>query len=97
MTTHLKPLLRMWEWQAEAACRGMDSSVFFSPPGEKGDARRRREEIAQAICRCCPVRVPCDSFAAASEQRYGVWGGRTEAERRTAGSPSHRTPAAPRP
>ncbi|WP_225826524.1 WhiB family transcriptional regulator [Streptomyces naphthomycinicus] len=84
MTSQLKPLLRTWEWQAEAACRGMDSSVFFSPAGERGNARRRREEAAQEICLHCPVRVPCAGFAAASEQRYGVWGGRTETDRRTA-------------
>ncbi|MFE1194009.1 WhiB family transcriptional regulator [Streptomyces olivaceoviridis] len=88
MTTQLKPLLRTWEWQAEAACRGMDSSVFFSPPGERGSARRRREQRAQEICRQCPVRVPCAGFAATSDQRYGVWGGSTEADRRVA----HATP-----
>ncbi|MGW2034380.1 WhiB family transcriptional regulator [Streptomyces sp. NPDC001811] len=84
MTTPLKPLLRTWEWQAEAACRGMDSSVFFSPPGERGSARRRRERRAQEICGHCPVRAACAGFAAASAQRYGVWAGRTEAERRAA-------------
>lgn len=93
MTTQLKPLLRTWEWQAEAACRGMDSSVFFSPPGERGSARRRREQRAREICRYCPVRVPCAGFAAASDQRYGVWGGRTEAERRAGpGSPDAANP-----
>ncbi|GGT58607.1 hypothetical protein GCM10010207_67910 [Streptomyces atratus] len=78
-----KPLLRVWEWQAGAACRGMDSSVFFSPTGERGHTRRRREEAARAICRRCPVSDPCGLFAMTSDQNFGVWGGRTEAERRS--------------
>ncbi|MGW2180468.1 WhiB family transcriptional regulator [Streptomyces sp. NPDC001732] len=82
MKTRTKPLLQVWEWQAEATCRGMDSSVFFSPPGERGRARRRREDEARAICESCPVSDPCGRFALASRQRYGVWGGSTEAERR---------------
>ena len=84
MKTRLEPLLRLWEWQSEAACRGMDSSVFFTPHGERGPERRQREEAAYEICRRCPVRLPCADFAEASNQHYGVWGGRTEAERRTA-------------
>lgn len=82
MKTRTKPLLEMWKWQADAACRGMDSSVFFSPNGERGLARRRREEAARAICRTCPVSSPCALFAKASREPYGVWGGHTEAERR---------------
>ncbi|TWV44420.1 WhiB family transcriptional regulator [Streptomyces misionensis] len=84
MKTRTKPLARMWEWQAEAACRGMDSSVFFSPAGERGRARRHREEAARAICDSCPVSGPCGRFALTSQQFYGVWGGYTEAERRSA-------------
>ncbi|MET8403625.1 WhiB family transcriptional regulator [Streptomyces sp900116325] len=71
----------MWGWQADAACRGMDSSVFFSPHGERGRARRRREEAAREICRSCPVSSPCGLFADDSRQFYGVWGGYTAAER----------------
>ncbi|MCG8965241.1 WhiB family transcriptional regulator [Streptomyces sp. CL12-4] len=77
------PLLEVWEWQADAACRGMDSSVFFSPAGERGNARRRREEAARAVCRRCPVSDPCRRFAMTSAQHYGVWGGQTETERRS--------------
>ncbi|WP_433453965.1 WhiB family transcriptional regulator [Streptomyces sp. CA-142005] len=46
-----KPLSEAWKWQADAACRGMDSSVFFSPTGERGPARRRREEAARSRTR----------------------------------------------
>jgi WhiB family redox-sensing transcriptional regulator len=84
MKTRTKPLLREWEWQARAACRGMDSAIFFSPTGERGRARRQREETALTICRGCPVSGPCGHFALTSHQTYGVWGGRTETERRSA-------------
>ncbi|MFF2439360.1 WhiB family transcriptional regulator [Streptomyces sp. NPDC058107] len=83
MKTKSKPLLRIWKWQADAACRGMDSSVFFSPTGERSRARRRREDAARAICHRCPVSDPCGLFAMTSDQNFGVWGGRTEAERRS--------------
>jgi WhiB family redox-sensing transcriptional regulator len=77
----VKPLLAMWDWQADAACRGMDASVFFSPPSERGEAKQAREEHAQQICRTCPVRSPCGLFAVATRQPYGVWGGLTERQR----------------
>ncbi|MFE2048205.1 WhiB family transcriptional regulator [Streptomyces sp. NPDC059459] len=40
------------------------------------------ESGARAVCRACAVRLDCRSFAEASHQRYGVWGGTTEDERR---------------
>ncbi|GHB65589.1 transcriptional regulator WhiB [Streptomyces viridiviolaceus] len=84
MKTRTKPLLHVWEWQLEAACRGMDSSVFFPPAGERGRARRRREDEARAVCGSCPVSEPCSRFALTSQQPYGIWGGHTETERRSA-------------
>lgn len=86
-----QPLLRVWGWQKDAACRGMDSSVFFSPSSERGRARRHREETARTICGRCPVSGPCGRFAQASRQEYGVWGGSTESERRSAGGAADRT------
>ncbi|MEW2287814.1 WhiB family transcriptional regulator [Streptomyces sp. NPDC047841] len=85
MKSTTKPLLRFWEWQAQAACRGMKSSMFFSPAGERGSARRRREARAIAVCRGCPVQSDCRSFAENSRQAYGVWGGSTERQRRALG------------
>ncbi|WP_035874547.1 WhiB family transcriptional regulator [Kitasatospora cheerisanensis] len=76
-----EPLLSQWEWQARAACRGMDSSVFFSPPGESGADRRRRERRARSVCRVCPVRADCAAFAVHTREAFGVWGGLTESDR----------------
>ncbi|MFD5564294.1 WhiB family transcriptional regulator [Kitasatospora griseola] len=76
-----EPLLNQWGWQARAACRGMDSAVFFSPCGEQGEARRMRERRARSVCHDCPVRSACASFAVRTGQDFGIWGGLTEADR----------------
>ncbi|MFD8481029.1 WhiB family transcriptional regulator [Kitasatospora sp. NPDC059673] len=75
------PLLSEWGWQARAACRGMDTAVFFSPCGEQGEARRSRERRARSVCGACPVRLACASFAVRTRQDFGIWGGLTEADR----------------
>lgn len=68
-------------WMEDAACRGMDSSVFYYPDGERGHARKRRVKVAKAICRQCPVLEECRSFALNNGEKFGVWGGMSEAER----------------
>ncbi len=70
-----------WNWQLHAACRGLDSSVFFHPAGERGDAHDEREAKAKRICGDCPVREACLSYAMEAREQYGVWGGLTENER----------------
>ncbi|MFJ3762669.1 WhiB family transcriptional regulator [Streptomyces sp. NPDC090080] len=81
----LVPLLSTWEWQQQAACRGMNSAVFFSPSGERGDAKRQREDEARAICMDCPVLAPCRQMALAQREAYGVWGGLSAEERARTG------------
>ncbi|MER6067147.1 WhiB family transcriptional regulator [Streptomyces sp. NPDC001792] len=81
MRTRPLPLLSDWEWQERAACRGMSSSVFFSPPGEKGRDRRQREERARRICGRCEVIEACAAMALDYKERYGVWGGMSAGER----------------
>ncbi|MFJ3304179.1 WhiB family transcriptional regulator [Streptomyces sp. NPDC086549] len=76
-----RPLLSYWDWQQHALCRGMDSSVFFSPHGEHGPGRRAREEKARAVCRHCPVIELCAWTAMSGPETYGVWGGMSERER----------------
>ncbi len=67
------------DWWERAACRGLDTSLFF--PG-------RGESIAEAeaVCASCEVRDDCLWFAlgdtARSPQRFGVWGGSSERQRR---------------
>lgn len=75
-------------WQSDAACRGLGDDLFFAPGNERGQTRRRRENRAKAICAKCSVVGPCLAWALAAEEAYGVWGGRTEAERLRLGAPS---------
>ena len=67
-------------WRDRAACKNSHPELFF-PIGSSGDAL---EEIdsAKAICRSCPVRRDCLSFAIETNQESGVWGGMSEDERR---------------
>ncbi|WP_308461147.1 WhiB family transcriptional regulator [Streptomyces sp. Ru62] len=81
MRTRLLPLLSDWEWQERAACRGMNSAVFFPPQGERGHRRRRREEQARRICDQCEVIEACAAMALDNNEPYGVWGGMTAGER----------------
>jgi WhiB family redox-sensing transcriptional regulator len=75
------PLATHWDWQTEAACRGMGSDAFFHPPAERNTARRKRIAAAKAICRTCPAITECLSYALRVREPYGVWGGRSEDER----------------
>lgn len=75
------PNVDHWDWQMGARCRGVDSSVFFSPEGERGRARAQREQRAKALCRDCPVLAQCRAHALEIVEPFGVWGGLSEGER----------------
>jgi WhiB family transcriptional regulator, redox-sensing transcriptional regulator len=68
-------------WQERAACRGADTRIFYHPDNERGPSRRRREMRAKQICRGCPVLTECLSWALATREPYGVWGGLSPEER----------------
>lgn len=70
-----------WNWQLHGACRSGGASLFFHPPGERGEAHDAREAAAKAVCAGCPVRSECRRHALETREQYGVWGGLTEAER----------------
>src|SRR5690606_27545378 len=63
-------------WRDHAACLGADPDLFFPPPGPYG------AEDAKAICQGCPVRAECLDYAVTTAQKYGIWGGTNERERR---------------
>lgn len=83
MTTHMLPAPRAesYDWQVDAACRGMDTDLFFHPYGERDPSRSRRVQAAQRICASCPVRRACADHALAVGEAYGVWGGLSEEDR----------------
>lgn len=66
-------------WRALAACRGMDTDIFY--PEGRGRSLRAREAIAKEICGSCPVARQCREAAAGQPERFGIWGGLTEGER----------------
>ncbi len=71
------------EWQQYGLCRAGDSAVFFPPAHfEHKPEREAREAKAKAICARCPVRVTCLEWALATREPHGVWGGRSEIERK---------------
>ena len=61
-------------WQRYAACRGLPTALFY-PPADTHAGE------ALAVCARCPVRAACERHAVAAGEEYGIWGGRTEAER----------------
>ncbi len=65
-------------WRQQARCRGMPTEVFYPDTEENDDAAAP----AKAICAECPVREACLEYALAAREKYGVWGGLTERERR---------------
>jgi len=59
----------------DAACADADPAVFFPEHG-------RAATQAKAMCAGCAVRAECLDFALASHERFGIYGGMTEKERR---------------
>jgi WhiB family redox-sensing transcriptional regulator len=65
------------DWYAVAACEGMGKAgheLFFEPAFEAH---------AKAVCHGCPVEDICLEYAIAQREDYGVWGGKSEAERKS--------------
>lgn len=64
-------------WHRLAACAGMSADLFF--PAKSGSGKCDARE-AKATCAACPVRATClDEHLT---EKFGVWGGMTERERR---------------
>ena len=78
------PLAELWglfksdddvSWQHRALCSQTDPEAFFP---EKGGSTRE----AKRICEGCEVRSECLDYALANDERFGIWGGLSERERR---------------
>jgi WhiB family transcriptional regulator, redox-sensing transcriptional regulator len=68
-------------WPEQAACRFEDPDLFYPPEEERGRYAALREMLAKRICLGCPVLRECTDYALANDERYGVWGGLTPADR----------------
>jgi len=62
-------------WQERALCAQTDPEAFFP---EKGGSTRE----AKKVCRACDVRAECLEYALSRDERFGIWGGLSERERR---------------
>jgi WhiB family redox-sensing transcriptional regulator len=62
-------------WQERALCAQTDPEAFFP---EKGGSTRE----AKKVCTGCDVRTECLEYALANDERFGIWGGLSERERR---------------
>lgn len=62
-------------WVARANCRGVDVDLFFP---ERGASTQEAKEV----CRGCRVCEDCLVFALANGEKFGIWGGLSERERR---------------
>lgn len=63
------------DWQERALCAQTDPEAFFP---EKGGSTRE----AKQVCLGCEVKAECLEYALARQERFGVWGGLSERERR---------------
>ena len=62
-------------WQERALCAQTDPEAFFP---EKGGSTRE----AKRVCLTCDVRDECLEYALGHDERFGIWGGLSERERR---------------
>jgi WhiB family redox-sensing transcriptional regulator len=62
-------------WQERALCAQTDPEAFFP---EKGGSTRE----AKKVCLGCGVRGECLEYALQNDERFGIWGGLSERERR---------------
>ena len=62
-------------WQERALCAQTDPEAFFP---EKGGSTRE----AKRVCQTCEVQTECLEYALEKDERFGIWGGLSERERR---------------
>ena len=63
------------DWQRDALCAQTDPEAFF--PEQRGSTRD-----AKRICQACDARAECLDYALQNDERFGIWGGLSERERR---------------
>ena len=75
ITTAIESEVEIRGWQDYANCLGVDPDLFFP---ERGASTRE----AKAVCRACVVREECLEYALVNGEKFGIWGGLSERERR---------------
>jgi WhiB family redox-sensing transcriptional regulator len=72
------------DWREEGICSTVDPEIFFPPRGAS-------TVYAKKVCRGCPVKDRCLATALENDERFGIWGGYSERERRKMKSQSNFT------
>jgi len=62
-------------WQEYANCLFVDPDLFFP---ERGASTREAKEV----CRGCIVRGDCLEYTLRNREKFGIWGGMSERQRR---------------
>lgn len=75
LPTLLGRVFKYQPWRDEALCAQTDPDAFFP---EKGGSTRE----AKQVCTRCPVQAECIDEALANNERFGIWGGVSERDRR---------------
>lgn len=70
-----EPITDPDDWRNAALCAQVGGDLWHP---EKGESTRD----AKTVCRACPVTTQCLTYALAMGERFGVWGGHSERERR---------------
>lgn len=83
------PLIKPEPWMADGLCGQTDPEMFFP---EKGGSTKN----AKKVCAACPVKAECLDYALERDQRFGIWGGLSERERRRLRAPRKEKAQAPR-
>jgi len=74
-TPDLRGIVASPGWMAAGLCRQRDPELFYPATGHSS-------RDARAVCARCPVRAQCLAYAIEHRERYGVWGGMSERQRR---------------
>ena len=73
------------DWVLQALCAQVDNEIFFPDKGGSTLEGKR-------ICEQCPVAAECLDYALENNERFGIWGGLSERERRKLSAPTHTEP-----
>lgn len=73
----LSNLLRLQElwWQVDANCIGEDADLFFP---DRGASTKKAKEL----CNNCVAKEHCLEYSIVNNEKFGIWGGLSERERR---------------
>ena len=66
------------DWMERASCLPYPIELFFPEPGDSQQVIK----AAKKVCAGCPVNAQCLEYAMGFDNLPGIWGGKTQRERR---------------